>query len=181
MGTPVRAILIDFGDTLAAEPSERKDARGVTVAADLLPGARDAVRTLRARGHRLALVADCVPGTGRASYDNVLAQHALGDCFDAIVTSDDAGADKPDARIFRLALGALGATPGAAAMVGNRLERDVAGARRLGIAAIWLPSARYRRVPRAPDERPDATIAALSELPGTIDALDALYRSTEPA
>lgn len=60
----------------------------------------------------------------------------LGDCFDAIVTSEEAGVEKPDEAIFEFALAKLSATASDAAMVGDHPSGDVAGAKRAGILTI---------------------------------------------
>lgn len=155
---PIIAVLFDFGDTLADEASERKDERGVTLSADLLPGAAEGVRRLHSRGIRLALVADGLADT----YENVLRQHRLASCFEARAVSEIVGAEKPDPRPFTWALDALAIAPPdhrRVAMVGNRLDRDVAGANRLGLVSIWVRwSTRYRSTPVGPLEQPDITV-----------------------
>ena len=90
--TQLRAICFDFGDTLADEATEEKDAAGVTLRAELIPGAAELIHTLKQRGYTLALVADGYPGT----YRNVLTQHALYDCFDVFAISEEVGVVKPD-------------------------------------------------------------------------------------
>jgi putative hydrolase of the HAD superfamily len=58
--------------------------------------------------------------------------------FEAVLISGEVGFAKPDPRIFRAALGALGLPPGAALMVGDDPERDIAGAAALGIQTLWV-------------------------------------------
>ena len=48
--------------------------------------------------------------TTQAQYAKIL-RLGLADCFDVIVTSEDAGAEKPDPRIFRMVLLQLGLRP----------------------------------------------------------------------
>ena len=43
----ILAICLDCGDTLADESTEAKDERGVTLKADLIPGAADMVRAIK--------------------------------------------------------------------------------------------------------------------------------------
>lgn len=165
----LRAVLFDFGDTLADESTEVKDEHRVTRTADLFPGVPAALRSLHAAGLTLALVADCVAGTGRRSYDNVLAQHGLTDLFAAIVTSDDVGVNKPDPAIFALALGRLGLDPGAVAYVGNRLDRDIEGANRFGMLSIWCRiSTRYGAEPANGWQVPDHQFTDYADLPPLI-------------
>jgi putative hydrolase of the HAD superfamily len=55
-----------------------------------------------------------------------------------MVDSTDLGWTKPDPRLFRHALGALGVDAAHAAFVGDSLPRDMAGARAVGMGHIWL-------------------------------------------
>jgi FMN phosphatase YigB (HAD superfamily) len=53
-------------------------------------------------------------------------------------------------------------------MVGDDFAADVVGAKRIGMRAIWKST---RPIPDAVfPERPDATIASLTELPGVLEA-----------
>jgi putative hydrolase of the HAD superfamily len=175
-GSSIRAVLLDFGDTLADQGSERRDAAGFMFHVDLIPGARELLVALRDRGHPLALVVDGEVAENAAAR----AVHGLDGLFDAIAISEEVGVSKPDPRIFEVALERLGldpsAEPGRVVMVGNRLERDVKGAARLGIRTVWLDWApRYRKEPKEPDEIPDHTISAPLELLGVLDEI-----SSEP-
>ncbi|PYM79784.1 MAG: hypothetical protein DME13_24970 [Candidatus Rokuibacteriota bacterium] len=82
--------------------------------------------------------------------------------FQAIVDSQAVGWKKPDPRIFRHALDELGVKPAEATFVGDSLSRDMAGARSVGMAHIWLVPA------AAADPRPccrgDRVIRSLREL-----------------
>ena len=86
---------------------------------------------LRRRGIRRVVVSnwDC-------SLGGVLAE--LGLDVDAVVTSAEVGASKPDARIFAAGLQAAGCSAGEALHVGDSLDNDVAGARAAGIRAVHL-------------------------------------------
>ena len=58
--------------------------------------------------------------------------------FNVIVTRDDVGAIKPEAKIFLYALEALGVTGAESAMIGDSLSQDVYGAKNVGMTAIWI-------------------------------------------
>ena len=79
-----------------------------------------------------------------------------------------ASIDKPDPRIFRAALDALGipeADFGRAVMVGNNLERDIAGANRLGLISVFFHwNERRRTQPLTAEETPRYTIGSAAEL-----------------
>jgi HAD superfamily hydrolase (TIGR01549 family) len=168
----ILAVLLDFGDTLADQETERRDASGFMYDVDLLDGARELLVALRERGYRVALVAD-----GEAAESAVLrARHGLEGLFDAVAISDEVGAGKPDRRPFEAALRRLGIPLEQAdrvVMAGNRLERDVRGAKELGMVAVWIDwSPRYRKVPLRPAEQPDHVIHAPLELLDVLDRLE---------
>lgn len=58
--------------------------------------------------------------------------------IDFLVTSEDAGAIKPDPAIFQEALSRAGCRAGEAVMVGDSWESDVLGARNAGIRPVWF-------------------------------------------
>lgn len=97
----------------------------------LAPGAREALRALRASGVAIAVV---------SNFDSrlpaILDGHRLTPLLDAIVLPIHARACKPDPAIFRAALDVLGCEPAAAACLGDDPEKDLAGARALGMRAI---------------------------------------------
>ncbi|MBX9668612.1 MAG: HAD family hydrolase [Candidatus Obscuribacterales bacterium] len=55
----------------------------------------------------------------------------------AVVTSEEAGAEKPDARMFLLALKKLKLTTDDVCMIGDNWQRDIVGATALGIKSYW--------------------------------------------
>ena len=164
-------LFFDLGDTIMNEGTEIKDVEGTTVAAELIPGMADALRGFKAAGHRLALVADSRPNTPI----NVLRQHGLLELFDCLAISEVVGAqagvtsiEKPDPRIFQVALDALNIPEDAyhrVVMVGNNLERDIIGAIRLGLTPVFFHwNERRRTQPLTPEETPRYTVANASEL-----------------
>lgn len=166
------AILFDLGDTILIEESEVKDSEGTTLCADLIPGIADALRHFKALGLPLALVADSRPNTP----PNVLRRHGLYELFAYLAISEVIGANKPDSPIFRVALDALGISPSdycRVAMVGNNVERDIAGANRLGLISVLFHwNDRRRSQPLTDEERPCYTVSSAHELTSLIDDLD---------
>jgi HAD superfamily hydrolase (TIGR01549 family) len=169
----ILAICLDFGDTLCDEATEVKDETNTTLRAELIPGAAELLHELRARGYRLALVADGRPGT----YTNVLGQHGLLHLFENQTISDIVGVEKPDRRMFVSALDQMGIAAedyGRVLMVGNNLERDVKGANVAGLISVWLDWAPRRpKVPADASEVPQFTIKQPMDLLGVLDALEA--------
>ncbi|WP_296707273.1 HAD family hydrolase [Rhodoblastus sp.] len=67
-----------------------------------------------------------------------LASLGLLSCFEIVLTSEEAGAAKPDAAIFLRACEALGVAPAEAIYVGDRCDLDAVAARRAGLDGVWL-------------------------------------------
>jgi putative hydrolase of the HAD superfamily len=94
-----------------------------------------------------------------------LSELDLLDLFAEVADSAVVGWAKPDPRIFRFSLDALGIGPDDAWMIGDNPEIDIRPAAALGLRTCWL----------APPERqppagiaPTARIARLSELPAVV-------------
>lgn len=58
--------------------------------------------------------------------------------FATVTTSEKAGAQKPDAAIFDLALKSAGAKPEHSLVIGDDPESDILGAKQRGIDQVWL-------------------------------------------
>ena len=124
-----------------------------------LPGAIETVRDLRRRGVRLGLLTN---GTGEEQRGKI-DRFALAPLFDLILIEGEFGAGKPDARVYRHALQALGVEPAATWMVGDNLEWDVLAPQGLGITGIWVDAA-GQGVPAGSPARPDRIVRSLNEL-----------------
>lgn len=79
--------------------------------------------------------------------------------FPTVVISSEIGFAKPHEGAFAAALRALGTSADETVMIGDHLERDVAGARRAGLAAIWLNRSRATR-PEGVDGVPEVASQA---------------------
>ena len=62
----------------------------------------------------------------------------LGNYFNFLVSSEEAGVEKPSAAIFNLALEKLQVKPSEAIMIGDNKKKDIAGAESLGINAYFI-------------------------------------------
>jgi putative hydrolase of the HAD superfamily len=130
----------------------------------LLVGAREVLSEL-APSYSLALLTNGAPDLQREK----IGASGLEPLFRAIAVSGEHGIGKPKPEIFHRLLGELGVSPTEAVMVGNSLERDIAGARNAGIRSIWI------RVPGSEEHAevvPDHTITALSEIPAILNQLE---------
>jgi len=110
---------------------ERTFERATGAALRPVDGAVGTVERLADRGVAQAVVSDI--DTREA--ENALVTLGVRDRVAHVTTSEAVGFTKPDERMFRDALAALDVAPGAALMVGDRYEHDVAGAAAVGIDA----------------------------------------------
>ncbi|MCI4337119.1 MAG: HAD family hydrolase [Thermoplasmata archaeon] len=102
--------------------------------------------------------------------------------FRSVTYSQEAGAVKPDPRIFQLALQRAGCLPGEAVHAGDSWEADVLGARGAGMAGVWVDRAGKgpkSHCPRIPDLR--GLLEHLGTRPDPASGTEALDRPTRIA
>ena len=97
------------------------------------PTARTTFEQLRARGYRLAVVSNA-----DGKVESVLHGLELAHFFECIIDSKIVGVEKPDPRIFQLALEHLQLPGSSCVYVGDNYDRDVIGARRANLTPILL-------------------------------------------
>ncbi|MBM3957149.1 MAG: HAD-IA family hydrolase [Gemmatimonadetes bacterium] len=118
---------------------------------------------LRADGRVVGVISNYARRGAAIAEDLGFAGHA-----DFTVTSLEAGAQKPDPAIFRMALARAGVEASGAVHVGDQIESDVQGALAAGIRPVLIDRygghAGYRDHPR---------IERLDELPGVLAAMEA--------
>ncbi len=95
--------------------------------------APDVCSRLRSMGLSLGVVSNAP-----TSLTDWLARTGLLPLFDTVVISQAVGIEKPDPRIFQMALQRLGVPPEGALFVGDLYEVDVLGARAAGITGILI-------------------------------------------
>jgi putative hydrolase of the HAD superfamily len=97
----------------------------------LAPGAEAALTALARAGLRLGVLSNF-----DQRLHGLLAGLGIQDRFEVVVLPADAGAAKPAARIFEVALARLGLPAGAVLYVGDDADHDVAAARAAGLRAV---------------------------------------------
>ncbi|MBX3100943.1 MAG: HAD family hydrolase [Bacteroidetes bacterium] len=97
----------------------------------------------KTRGLRICLLTDLTADVQHLK----IATLRLEGYLDALVTSEEVGAEKPDARMFEAALEKLGLTAGGVCMVGDNYDKDILGAHALGIPAWWRTPTSQREIP----------------------------------
>lgn len=102
----------------------------------LHPGVRELLDALHEKYIRVGVCTDLL------SYIQHRKLRRLGmmDDVDCLVTSEEAGVEKPAAGIFELCLKKLGLPAEEVCFVGDNLERDVKGSINAGMQAVWFHS-----------------------------------------
>lgn len=118
----------------------------------------DTLAALHKQGIRLGLISNA-----HRCLDSFQTHFRLEGLIDVTVSSAEHGYLKPDRRIFQAALDAMGIRAPDAAMVGDSLTHDVAGARRVGMRGILV--ARDSTARTAADCE---VIRSLAELPALL-------------
>lgn len=168
----LRRALDHLGEATAARSTGDLDAIAESLAAELktevptrrlwsrvLPGVPEALAALRGAGLRLVVVSNS-DGTIARGLDEA----GLGGWLDAVVDSAVVGVEKPDPRIFQVALGHAGTRPERTAHVGDLHAVDVLGARAAGVHGVLLdPHGDWSEVD-APGAARVADVATLADL-----------------
>jgi len=89
--------------------------------------------------------------------------------FDVVVTFDDSGERKPHPKPFLTALNALGVAPQDSIMIGDWAERDILGARQLGMKTVF---ARYGDTFGTEHPNADYEITDVAELITIVNTLN---------
>jgi len=100
---------------------------------DVPEGVREALARLRASGRRLVVVSNA-----NGTVVTLFRRLGLQDAFEAVLDSALEGVEKPDPRLFRLALERVGAEPATALHVGDMYWIDVVGARAAGLRVVLV-------------------------------------------
>lgn len=129
----------DYTDAMLAEFVAEHQSRPTGLWCIPDPDIPDVLEALLQQGYRLGVISNA---DGRA--EDYLQAHRLRGYFEVILDSDVVGIEKPDPRIFYLALERLGVEPSSAVYVGDIYPVDVRGARRAGLYPIlyeprWQP------------------------------------------
>jgi FMN phosphatase YigB (HAD superfamily) len=140
----------------------------MTVPLDLVstpvPGAFTAVRWCKLKGLTVVLVTNTLSRGDDEVWED-WRRFGLADAIDGVASSHSVGWQKPHRAIYDRALAIAGARPEEAFMVGDRLDADIAGAKRLGMRAIWRRTEHDQ--PKV-DFEPDAIIDDLTKLPAVV-------------
>jgi len=121
--------------------------------ADTIP----TILRLRDRGYKIGVITDGVP----VKQWEKLIRLGLKDMFHTVVVAERAGSQKPSEEPFLKAARSLRLRPKECMMVGNRLDRDVEGASKAGMATVLLSQGREVQKPKNKRQEPDYIIGGL--------------------
>lgn len=147
-------------------PAPRDDADLLTErigAMPPFPEVIDALRELKAAGHHLAIVSN--------TDDDIIAGNVaqLDGLIDRVITAQQAGAYKPDRRLFDHAHTRLGVRPQDVVHICASPHLDHAAARDIGFRCVWVDRGTGRAL--LPGYQPDATVHNLHAVPGLFATL----------
>ena len=97
------------------------------------PGVGTFMQELKKRGIRIGI------GTDMTAYVQYKKLSALGldSYIDFIVTSEEAGIEKPDSHLFDICVEKAGFSANECAFIGDSLKKDVEGSAKCGLKGIW--------------------------------------------
>lgn len=121
-------------DDLLAERCAREFEAARKQYYELFPVVEGLLAELRSRRLKLGLLTNGLITTHREK----IALLELEALVDAVFLSDEIGISKPDARAFGHACDQLGVSAHATIMVGDRFDKDIAGALDAGLHALWI-------------------------------------------
>lgn len=141
----------------------RRQKYGLAPFADVVP----VLEEIRQSGRTIGVVSNMAePG------DSIGARVGLADYVDFVVTSQDAGANKPHPPIFLEALARAGADAADALLVGDSLEADIGGAHGVGIRTVLMD-----RDDHYSDYSGGPRITTMGQLMPVIEALEGLKKA----
>lgn len=100
----------------------------------LFHGVKETLKNVKENNIRIGIVSDLVAHIQIKK----LKKLGLSRYVDFIVTSEEAGKEKPHPSIFLLALKKADCLPSEAVMVGDSFEKDIVGAKHLGIVSVLI-------------------------------------------
>ena len=127
--------------------------------AELFPGSLDTLEYFKTLDIKMALVTNGASDLQRAKIE----RFGLSRFFDYILVEGEYGVEKPDKSVFLHALNILEVNGEDTWMIGDDLNRDIAGAQNVGVFSVWNDW-RKKGLPDNTSIKPDRTITAISEL-----------------
>ncbi len=141
--------------------------------------AEDALRRIKEMGIKTAVVSNSPINFHR----RILKRVGIDKYIDEIIVSCDVGYRKPHPKIYEIAVDKLNIRPQQAVFVGDVLQIDIYGAKKLGMICILMespePYMRSRYVPNYGDVKPDFVVKNLREVVRIVKYLNNITKNCE--
>lgn len=102
----------------------------------VFPNTMSTLIYLKSQGYHLGVISN---GITIKQWEKLI-RLGLHHFFDEVVTSQEAGVEKPDKKIFELAINKMGCKAEKSVMIGNNFQDDILGAINAGMSAILVNS-----------------------------------------
>ncbi|SCG85061.1 TIGR02253 family HAD-type hydrolase [Methanobacterium congolense] len=102
----------------------------------LFPNTVSSLIYLKGKGYTLGVISN---GITIKQWEKLI-RLGLHHFFEEVVTSQEAGVEKPNEKIFQLALDRMGCEAERSVMIGNKFNEDIMGALNVGMSAILVNS-----------------------------------------
>ena len=102
----------------------------------LFPNTISSLIYLKGKGYTLGVISN---GITIKQWEKLI-RLGLHHFFEEVVTSQEAGVEKPNEKIFQLALDRMGCEAERSVMIGNKFNEDIMGALNVGMSAILVNS-----------------------------------------
>jgi putative hydrolase of the HAD superfamily len=135
----------------------------------LYKGVLHLFKELKRRNIKIGIVSDLT------THIQLKKLHKLGlsEYVDVLVTSEEAGREKPHPSMFLFALNKLGVLPSEVLAVGDNPKTDMEGANAVGIDTVLLMKGVHAKLPKEDYRKPNFVIKEVSEL---LDVLERIER-----
>lgn len=139
----LKHVIWDMGETLNTPPITGKDLQPLYELEEVVlrEGARETLQKVKDLGFKQSILSNTAVSTS-ADLVTFLKRNEIDSYFEFVYASNSElvpdKMEKPDIEIFEYMLNNIKALPQEVVMVGNTWEKDIVGANRAGLHAIWL-------------------------------------------
>ncbi|MFO7710592.1 MAG: HAD-IA family hydrolase [Candidatus Woesearchaeota archaeon] len=134
----------------------------------LKPGAIESLEYCREHGLKTAIVSDLTTSVQLRKLEKL----GISKYIDFLVTSEEAGSEKPHSIMFLLTLNKLKVSAEEAVMVGDNNVADIEGANFVGLKTVLLKKGATERLAKEDYKRPDHTIKNLKQLISIVENIN---------
>ncbi|MFP4424706.1 MAG: HAD-IA family hydrolase [Candidatus Woesearchaeota archaeon] len=134
----------------------------------LKPGAIESLEYCREHGIKTAVVSDLTTSVQLRKLEKL----GISKYIDVLVTSEEAGSEKPHSIMFLLTLNKLKVSAEEAVMVGDNKVADIEGANFVGLTTVLLKKGKMECLAKEDYKRPDHTIKNLKQLISIVESVN---------